>query len=593
MPSGYHKPGLSNAYPREKPSPRRALRLVAIFAIFIFIIVLLSSSPVPSSVSKFTHLRSTVHQPPEQPNSTSGDAKWHSDWKWHNPFSFSITHDETRSVLPPVRKKPPIYAFYDADSQKDDATQAAENKLLLIWRRAWWAQGFKPVVLGNAEARMNPLYEKLQRKSVEKTVETEVMRWLAWGQMGTGILANWLILPMGPYDDSVISYLRRGEYSTLTRYEGLGGGIYSGSAANIKEAITLALKSPLLKTSTSLLEVMEPRIFTVEPKPASLAYYDSGTIGEFYKPIMTLLSSDKAAGLMSLAQLITSHLHLNFFNSFSTGISVLNPYEEWTALLAQPALQLATSLIACPSTPIPLSCPPNNMKCTPCRADSPIPIKTHSYFINTSTLYTIGTITHPYTLRSLLSRMEHITVRHVRRDTERDPWLSAATQLTLGKNLGGQSRIVSFKETVASEWGAAHGLWLTESPPPSRRDLEWHFGFELAALHNNNNNNNNSSAPPPRAAFDASSDPAAHDDRATRKQAALIKAAKEVVKRGGKGDRKGIRDAVEAWNLADTEAWRFVRAFGAREAVERRRWEAEERGFAGADEQGWGSWFEN
>jgi len=51
---------------------------------------------------------------------------------------------------------------------------------------------------------------------------------------------------------------------------------------------------------------------------------------------------------------------------------------------------------------------------------------------------------------------------------------------------------------------------------------------------------------------------------------------------------------IEAWNLADTEAWRFVRAFGAREVVERAQWEEEEKKFAGGEERdkGWGRWFD-
>lgn len=64
-----------------------------------------------------------------------------------------------------------------------------------------------------------------------------------------------------------------------------------------------------------------------------------------------------------------------------------------------------------------------------------------------------------------------------------------------------------------------------------------------------------------------------------------------------------LRDAVEAWNMADTEAWRFVRAFGAREAMIRKKWELEEKHFAGGrndddneeegeegEKSGWGRW---
>lgn len=56
--------------------------------------------------------------------------------------------------------------------------------------------------------------------------------------------------------------------------------------------------------------------------------------------------------------------------------------------------------------------------------------------------------------------------------------------------------------------------------------------------------------------------------------------------------------------MADTEAWRFVRAFGARDAIIRKKWELEERGFAGGgrdedegaeeggegQQSGWGRW---
>lgn len=589
MHSRYHKSRRSNAYPRDKPSPSRALKFIAVAAAFIFIIVLLTSSPVSPSVSQFTHSRPTAHQPPVQPNSTSGDAKWYSDWTWHNPFSFSITQDETRSVLPPLRKRPPIYSFYDSDAKENSATQLAEVKLLQIWRKAWWAKGFRPVVLGRAEAMMNPLYKSVQAKPMEKALRTELIRWLAWAQMGTGILANWLVLPMSPYDDHLLSFLRRGDYPGLTRYEGLENGFFVGDAASINDAIEGALKSDLIKDSKSLFEVMEPKTFTVDTKPVALAYYDTKALTELYEPIVTSLSDHPPTGLTSLGRLITSHLHQAFLNGFSTGLSVLTPYEHSASALTKSATHIAKSLVACPSSPIPASCPPNNLKCIPCRASSPhFPTTTPESFINASTLFTIGTISHPYTLASLLARRKVITVRHIRRDTERDPWLSATTQLTLGKKLGGPSRIVHFKEIVASEWGAARGLWLTEDWTPSQRDLEWHFGFELAAY-----NTTVSDMIPLTAAggWDAAG------EKAVRRQQELIDAARETVKKGGRGRSKGIRDAVEAWNLADTEAWRFVRAFRAREVVERRKWEDEERSFAGGREadgsgQRWRRWFD-
>ena len=573
----HHKPALSNAYPRPKSSPRRAIKFVSVAAIVLFLLfVLLTSSPVPATVSSFPVFRPTAHQPPVQPNSTSGDAKWYSDWKWHNPFSFSITQDETRSVLPPLTARPPIYAFYDTHSDKDKATKSAEDKLLLIWRRAWWAQGFKPVILGRAEALRNPLYEAMQGLSMEKSLETELVRWLAWSAMGTGILANWLVLPMGPYDDDLLSYLRRGEYPKLTRYEGLGTGLFSADKASINAVVQKVLRTPTLPTFKAFLDAVPQNAFSVDPKPKAIAFYESSSMADLYKPLVATLSDDKAAGLRDLAKLINSHLHLTFLNAYSAGITVLTPYESSSALLTLPAMHIAQSLATCPSSPMPSSCPPNHPRCTPCSTTS---IATADYHSNASNVFTIGTIPHPYTLTSLLAQSKDITIRHIRRETDRDRWLTAVTQKTLGKTMGGPSRIVTFKETVASEWGKARGLWMTEDGSPSRRDLEWRMGFALG---------NSSSLPSPDTSTTTTSSSAGKSEsmlteKSTRHQKELIGSSLEVVKKG-KGPAKSIRDAVEAWSMADTEAWRFVRAYAAREGVERRKWEAEESRYAGGKE---------
>lgn len=596
-PSRYHKPGLSKAYPREKASPQRAIRFVLVVAAFIVIIILLTSSPVPATVSNLPVFRPTAHQPPVQPNSTSGDTKWYSDWKWHNPFSFSITQDETRSVLPPLRTRTPIYAFYDGDADKDEATRSAEAKLLLIWRRAWWAQGFKPVVLGRAEALNNPLYEIMQTKPMEKSLEMEFFRWLAWGDMGTGILANWLVLPMGAYDDPLLSYFRRGEYPKLTRYEGLGAGLFSGDKASINAALRETLKSRKLNTFKNIIEAIDTNTFTVEAKPDAIAFYESSSMAEIYKPLVATLADDKTAGLLALAQLITSHLHLTFLNLFSSGIAVLTPYESTSSFLTVPATKIAYALTTCPVSSIPSSCPPNHPKCTPC---SPISIDTPESHSNSSSLFTIGIIPHPYTLTSLLARTEEITVRHVRRDTDRDPWLYAVTQKTLGKKIGGPSRIVTFKETVASEWGVARGLWMTEDASPNRRDLEWRFGFSFG--DHNSSSSSSTFLTDPLLSPKSSTPPSTPDEKATALQKSLVASALEVVQqqqqqqRGGKARlaKTRVRDAVEAWNMADTEAWRFVRAFAARDVVERKKWEAQERRYAGGGEEGrgtrWARW---
>ena len=499
-----------------------------------------------------------------------------------------MTLEEDRSVLPPLPQRPPIYTFYDANAEKEETIKAAENKLLLLWRRAWWAQGFKPVILGRSEAMNNPIYETFQGHKLQPQLEADLIRWLAWGHMGTGILANWLAIPMGSHDDHLLSHLRRGEYPKLTRYEGLGAGLFSGEKTAVNAAIEEALKSPSLKQSKTLLDVVDHSTISVEHKPDAIAFYDANANAEHYKAITTKLADDKADGLQSLAQLITSHLHLTFLNTFTDGFAVLTPFSDNAHILNEHALSLADALRACPSSPVPSSCPPNRQDCTACSSIFPPEVKTPEHFTNSSALYTIGTVPHPFTLASLLANTKDITTRYIRRHTDRDRWLTAATEKTLGKEIGGPPRVVSLKEAVAGEWGCARGLWMVEDPLPNHKDLEYHFGFQLAPFNVTT-----------KADFDKLPLPAKDKkaaDRTLKVQKDLLANAKAVLKaRGKKAEMVGAREMVEAWNLADTEAWRFVRAYMAREKVERQKWEAEERAFAGAEEgreAGWGKWFD-
>ena len=601
--------------------PRRMavlLGTIAIFAVFTLVFTLPNSIPAGPSLGRFTDhkisipkipktftpsllnpFRAAAHAPPLQKNTTSGEISWYNDWKWLSPFSSSVTLDENRSLLPPLHERPPIYTYYDHTLSKEEDLKTAENAILVTWRRAWWAQGFKPIILGPAEAMNNPLYAEMQLIEMDPSLKIELSRWLAWENMGAGLLCNYLLLPMGAHEDSLLAYLRRGEYPLLTRFENLGSGLFAGGKADVRKAVKEALSNKDLKAAKDVISAVPSETFEIEGKHEALAYYDTKIIKDKYSKIADDIVDKGAEGLMILNQLTVAHLHVTWQNIFSKGIAVLKPKADHMSEAIEPALNLARFLGTCPDSPLPSSCPPNRPRCVPCVASTPLKISTPASYHNTSDLYTIGTVPHPYTMALLSAFRNDIDVRWIRRESERDPWLSALTKELLGTGVSGAPRVIKFKEAVASQYGTAHSLWITaEKPLPT--DLDWYFGF---AIPRNATDSGKSETPVPgperrpKPVVDPKNGPIPNEADVEKERALLQRAIEFGEKRDVKEEK--LRGAIEAWNLADTEAWRFARAYLERARVERLKWEEEEKKFAGGagaergKSEGWGRWFDD
>ncbi|EXJ89384.1 hypothetical protein A1O3_02451 [Capronia epimyces CBS 606.96] len=611
--------------------PRHFSRYLFVGAVFLLGVIVFSTTShtsaaaaahdgIRGSIPKITvpgfrfSFQSSAHKPPEQKNSTHGDSdsSWYSDWKWLNPFSSSVTLDEDRVVLPPVADRPAVYTFYDTTFKRDEDTQKVDQELLLTWRRAWWAHGFRPVILTEAEAMSHPLYQTLQEKGMPTALEQEFRQWLAWAHMGTGLLSSWFCLPMGAYDDLLLAHLRRGQYPHLTKFEGLGSGLFAGERTQINDAIQSALGNIKLSTFKSITDAIDSERFKVE-QPTSVAHYDSQTITSKYPVLAELIVQDPHKGRLALNQLMITHLHTIWQNSFSTGIAVLQPLPAHTFSLVKPAKDLAHLLAECPSSILQSSCPPNRPKCSPC-VGSRLSINTASSFRNTSSLFTIAVVPHPYTMITLANRSDTITVNHIRRRTPRDPWVTAVTRNLLGDARGGPSRVVALKDAVASEYGSFRSLWFTTEhfpatfwppPPPPKsptndahpveekvspfpedwlENLDWHFGFPVPRTGISHGESLPPVPGPERwaklpaglpADLKKSSDP----DPPTAEQAAveveLLRKARETINSKDAAVVR-LRGVAEAWNLADTEAWKFVKSFRARQVVERLQFEEEE-----------------
>ncbi|WEW60812.1 hypothetical protein PRK78_006300 [Emydomyces testavorans] len=592
----------------------RSSVLLTVIVFFAILLLIFSSSPEPGNLTAnlentagslaeyaklpklndftFNLLPPAAHKPPEQKNSTGGGSKWYSHWQWLNPFSSSITLDENRSVLPPLRLRPPVYTYYDSISKKDTAVAEADRKLLLAWRRAWFAQGFRPMVLGPQDAMKNPLYKSFNAKGMDGNFHAEFMSWLAWGNMGTGILADWRCFPMAHYDDNFLSYLRRGSMpEKITRVNNLGSALFSGEKARIGSVIKKASTNPRVKEAKSMVDLIDEDTFRAENTTA-LAYYDSAIITSKYPSVAEKISKSLSEGRLALLDLINSHLQVSFQSAFSSGVSVLKPFPEYTSALVSPGVRLATLLAECMPLKMPPSCPPNNPKCQLCTDAARMKITQPDGYKNDSTLFTIGILPHPYTLTTLKKGDDNITATYIRRETQRDPWLMASTKQFLGAERDGTSRVVPFKDVVAGDHGISRGLWFTVETLPAKSEneslpltvldhLDWHFGFVIprkTRLERAKEKAASTKEKPKRdePRVDKSTD----KNSKLSKEIGLIEKARDLLKNDPKDVH--IKEVTEAWNLADTEVWRFVRAFRARSVVERQKWEEEEKGFAGS-----------
>jgi hypothetical protein len=604
--------------PVPRIPPRRITFLlcsVALFAVFTLIIALQSAIPTGPSLSKFADHKFSIpnavqhlggkggfgssvfnpfkpasHAPPRTDNDTYGDVSWLPDWSWLSiPFSSSVTLDEDRSLLPPLPERKPIYCYYDNTAEKE--TKKAESALLLTWRRAWWAQGFKPIILSSAEAMNNPLYKELQGKSVDPTLKTDMMRWLAWENMGGGLLAHHLALPMAERENALLTQLRTKKIAKLTRWKGLEDGLFAGPKAEIAAALKLAISSTQLKTAKSFISALptEGAIdpFVEETTPNSVAYYDAKTLTKKYAKIAEEMTSNKAAGLRSLNKLINSHLHTTWQNIFRSGIAVLKPLPAHSSKMIDPAFQLAQTLTQCGESPIQSSCPPNQPKCNQCVA-AQLRLTTPARYSNSSNLYTIGTVPHPYTMATLNTLRERIDIPWIRRDSERDPWITALTKDINGPAVPSAPRVLKFKEAVAGPFASARSLWLSaEEAVPA--DIDWHFGFEIPREVLSTGRSETPVPGPerrPQPEHDIADGPVAKPEELAREPKLLQRAEGVVLGTGpdkkARKDKQAqrMRDALEAWCLGDTEAWRFARGFLARERLERILWEEEEKKYA-------------
>ena len=113
---------------------------------------------------------------------------------------------------------------------------------------------------------------------------------------------------MAAYDDSLLSFLRRGRYEKLTRFDGLESGLFAGEKSQINDAIAGSLGDAKLGTYKTIIEAIHPDQFKVE-KSDAIAHYDRTTIKRKYQTLESQYADDPLKAQRSLIKLVNAHLH--------------------------------------------------------------------------------------------------------------------------------------------------------------------------------------------------------------------------------------------------------------------------------------------
>jgi hypothetical protein len=208
-------------------------------------------------------------------------------------------------------------------------------------------------------------------------------------------------------------------------------------------------------------------------------------------------------------------------------------------------------------------------------------------FVNTTKYFTIGTVPHPYTLTSLHYTHDTLDSNFLRNNVKRDLWIKELTRKSIPAEHTEELRVLKFKELVAV--APAHTLWLT-AERITQDDIDWIFGFSLPHTASNTTEPSSPSEKSELIIFPRPQAPKrikgfeVPDEKWIQKEEERLNKARDAIKSKDK-NMKMIVQAVEQWNLADTEAWRFSRAYSARRRQEREKWEEEERKYAGTEKK--------
>lgn len=543
---GLRSNGTLIASMRIRLSVRRCVTLVAaLIALVTFGMYALRSSGHEGS--HFDFIEHAIHKA-----GRGGFYETHNDgtggWltRWFTSPSQSSFLGKTRHQLS-LAPRCPVYTYIDTTTHHRGSDESA---ILLVWMRAFWSLGFKPVILTDKDARKHARYGVFKTRGLVSGSRLHNFgKWLAMSQHG-GLFVDYRVLyppyilltsiksiPMPTRNNVQFAILQNCKFGHLTAYKSTGEQVVHGTQQEYEKIIQhVATDSENFGAGSQdrpIFDVINS-LFDVQPTLEGIATYSEVAVAKLYPSLKSEL----------LPSLISAHLHEHFLRMYPV-LTVIDPTEtQPSSLFRQRATAIAKAIAACPNSPQPGTCPPGSPRCKPCKSATVDGARSLNNIHKTTFLF--ATVPHPLTYLSYVHQKPNLDPRFVR-GTRRDEWVESVTSEMVDKQMGGYQRMELLQDYVASETAILSdkkktpGLWQTWE------EMGWDglpivLGFQLddALLFRT-------------------------IEKVDEVDAVALAAKDRVLSQGTENGR----DMVESWNLAYTELWYFIRAWQRQRKSER------------------------
>jgi hypothetical protein len=455
----------------------------------------------------------------------------------------------SKPMIPETPPRCKIYTYFDGDVESP--ININDIGMLHVWKRAWYAFGFDPIVLDKSDAERHPRFKEFQAITSQESYKQANRKWFAWLVNGAGILSHYKVLPMvskGEEQDT-LDFLSACKFGYPTKYRLTDMDFVHGDANEAAGIINSIIRGDSQKLND---------IFYMEEENA-LAYYSAWHLAQV---------TGSEIPERDIPILMNTHLHHSFLSRYEQGISIVDPFPEEADVFMAPAFRLAKRLATCPENPYSDTCPPTQtyleisqllkqdkipmqtaarfVCANICSADSPLKeasIQTISSLPKVgSGSFTVVAMPHPLTMVSIMQNDPKVTALHSRKNLKRNPYLRQLTSTYIpNESIGSQYRLLLAKDAIYQLPRISDISWFiwedqADQMEPQDELVEWDVGFGMTK-----------SSSLKMALL------AAPDEVSV---ATVLNSARDRVL-GRTPDADKV--AIEAWNMVDTEIWNFLR----------------------------------